>query len=85
MSDLDAVYRYGMQIRILHNTRRHSTLKGITPEAVRKRYPKLITINAEGEFALSDTFSKAVDQALKLATDALDRNRASQHNSRARP
>ena len=81
----DVVYRYGMQLRILYNTRRYSTLEGTAPEEARKRYPKLITISAEGGFALSDAFSNTVDQALRRATDALDRNRAQQSNRNARP
>ena len=81
----DAVYRYGMQLRVLYNTRRYSTLEGTAPEEARKRYPRLITIGAEGGFALSDALSNTVDQALKRATDALDRNRAQQTHRNARP
>ena len=47
----NAVYRYGMHFKILFNTRMHSTLQGAAPQEARDKYPNLIDIELEGEFA----------------------------------
>ena len=56
--------------RILFNTRKYSTLQGVAPLEARERYPKLIDIGVEGDFALKPPFEQAVEQAGQNAKDA---------------
>ena len=46
-----------------------TNLQGITPQDARERYPKLIDIGKEGDFALSGPFQAAIDDAQKTADD----------------
>ena len=59
----DAVYRYGMKMKILYASRKYTTLKGTAPKEARERYPNLITISTEGSFALTTEFQRALDQS----------------------
>ena len=67
----DAVLRYAKRIQLLYNTRLHTNLQGVVPEDARKRYPKLISISIEGDFALTNPFQTTIDAAQKAADDHL--------------
>ena len=65
----NAVLRYARCIQLLFNTRLYTNLQGVVPEEARKRYPKLISISIEGDFALTDPFKAAIEAAWKAADD----------------
>jgi len=62
----NAVHRYGMRLKILYNTRHHSTLNGIAPKEARERYPNLITIGEFGDATLTSGFKRAIVEAHTL-------------------
>ena len=80
----NAVLRYARRITLLFNTRLHTNLQGVVPLEARERYPALINISIEGEFALKNPFKTAIADAQKAADDHLATHVQRQQNARRR-
>ena len=80
----NAVLRYARRITLLFSTRLHTNLQGVVPLEARERYPALIDISIEGEFALSDPLKAAIAAAQKAADDHLATNVQQHQNARRR-
>ena len=80
----NAVLRYGMQHRILFNTRRFTNLVDTAPQEVRERFASVIDIGEGGDFALQPALVDAVADAEHGANDLFTNGHAHQPN-RHRP
>ena len=79
----DAVYRYGMKMKILYASRKYTTLNGTAPKEARERYPSLITVGTDGSFAITAEFQRALDQS-KEDVETYQRTLTATHNNTGR-
>ena len=58
-----AILRYVGGIARLYATRMYSTLTEVVPQEARERFPQLVDIGTEGDYALTDAFQSALTDA----------------------
>ena len=68
-----------MKMKILHASRRYTTLTDTAPKEARERYPSLITIGTDGSFAITADFQRALDQS-KEDVEEYQRTLTAVHN-----